>query len=252
MGQALLKRLAHWPLRINVVTRNKGVDPTTTNLGYITADLGKYETLDTLGTDYDIVVHCASNPRESDTIDLEGTRNLLRALNDSNIKHFTYISILGVDRTTYPYYHNKLKAENLIMASGIPYTILRIAQFHDFVHNRILTPITGENGSFTIPAGLKFQSIDLLDVCEEIGESIKRGPTNSILQIGGPEVLKIGEIVEIYENIIPAKKKITMTADLNDFQKLFTTGINLCPDHKKGKITWKEYLLKKQEERNKG
>ena len=249
LGQILLKQLVHSPLWINVLTRNKNID-STTNLRYITADLGKYETLDTLRTDYDIVVHCASDPRESDSMDVEGTRNLLKAISGSSIKHFVYISILGVDKTPYKYYQNKLRAENLIQASGIPYTILRIAQFHDFVHNRILTPITGENGSFAIPAGLKFQSIDLIDVCEEIRECIKGGPTNSILQLGGPEVLTITEILEIYKNVIPTNKKITITTALNDFQKLFTTGINLCPDHKKGKITWKDYLLKKREESN--
>ena len=74
LGRALLKRIATGPLWINVVTRNKGIGPSTTNLSYITADLGKYETLETLGTDYDIVVHCASDPRESDTIDLKGTQ----------------------------------------------------------------------------------------------------------------------------------------------------------------------------------
>ena len=251
LGRTLLKGISTGPLRINVMTRNKGVDPSTADLSYITADLSNYGTLETLGTDYDIVVHCASDPRKSDSIDREGTRNLLKGLKDSSIKHFVYISILGVDKTTYPYYQNKLRAENLIIASGIPYTILRIAQFHNFVHDRILNPVMDGNESFTIPTGLEFQSIDLIDVCEEIQESIKRGPTNSILKIGGPEVLTISEIVEIYENTIPINKKITMTTHLNDFQKLFTTGINLCPDHKRGKITWKDYLLKKRKERHK-
>jgi uncharacterized protein YbjT (DUF2867 family) len=247
LGKMLLRQIDTNNLYIDALTRNRIID-SVTNIRYIHADLTQYETLKVLSTNYDVIVHCASNPKDSDAVDIEGTRNLLKAIKGNNIRNFVYISIVGVDKSTYTYYQNKLKAEQLIIGSGIPYTILRITQFHDFVNNRILNAGERETEFLTIPEGLKFQSIDITDVCENIKELINSESSNSILDIGGPEILTIQNIVEAYQDIIKPNKKIKMTSDLNDFQKLFTTGINLSPERKLGRITWRDYLLNKRME----
>lgn len=249
LGKMLIREVAAQHFSIDVLTREKEF-ASKTNIGYVSADLTNYTSLTgALNQDYDVVVHCASNPKESDLIDVKGTQNLLGAIEGKNVKNFIYISIVGVDKTTYKYYQNKLRAEELIIGSGVPYTILRITQFHDFVLNRILVG-GNENEVSMIPAGLNFQPIDLSDVSKRILQLIKSAPTNSILQIGGPEILNIQEIIQDYQKILKPRKKIETTTNLNDFQKLFTTGINLCPNNKWGSTTWRNYLTLKQKENN--
>ncbi len=245
LGKMLLKELDMQRLSIGVLTREKE-HASSSDVGYVNGDLTDSASLNSaLSHDYDVVVHCASNPGESDIVDVTGTQNLLKATGNRNVKNFIYISIVGVDKSAYKYYQNKLGAEKLVINSGIPYTILRITQFHDFVLNRILDA-GNENDVIVIPAGLKFQPIDLADVCKRIGELIESGPTNSILQIGGPEIMEIEEIVQQYQTIMKPARRIEMISTLNDFRKLFTTGINLCPDQKWGSITWRDYLSSKQ------
>lgn len=245
MGRMLLNELDTQHLSVFVLTRGKAF-ASSSGMKIINADLTDRASLNSaLGHDYDVVIHCASNPRESDMVDIKGTENLLEAVGNGNVKNFIYISIVGVDKATYRYYQDKRRAEELVINSGVPYTILRITQFHDFVLNRILDA-GNENDVIVIPAGLKFQPIDLVDVCKRIGELIESGPANSILQIGGPEIMEIEEIVQQYQTIMKRARRIEMTSTLNDFRKLFTTGINLCPDQKWGSISWKDYLLSKQ------
>lgn len=241
LGKMLLNNLGLQHFTIDVLTRRK--EPASNSgIGYINADLTDGAGLNSALThDYDVVVHCASHPRESDMVDVEGTRNLLKAVGNRNVKNFIYVSIVGIDKAAYGYYQNKLRAEELIIKSGIPYTILRITQFHDFVLNRILNA-GHENEVIVIPAGLKFQSIDLADVCKRINQLIQGGAGNSIQQIGGPEILEIETIVQEYQKIFKPAKRIQFTTNLNDFQRLFTTGINLCPDHKWGTVSWGDYL----------
>jgi uncharacterized protein YbjT (DUF2867 family) len=243
LGKMLLKQIDHEDFHIDVLTRNKIVD-SIKNVGFLNADLTKIETLSSLRPDYDSVIHCASDPKNSESIDIKGTHNLLKSVKGGSIKNFVYISIVGIDESNFPYYQNKLKTEELVIGSGIPYTILRITQFHDFIYNRILNTVNSEDGFITVPDGLQFQSIDLIDVCGEILGLLKNGATNSIIRIGGPEILKISDIIKSYQEIIKPGTKISLVPPHNDFQKLFTTGINLCPNHRTGKITWRDFLTK--------
>ncbi|WP_335966698.1 NAD(P)H-binding protein [Galbibacter sp. PAP.153] len=244
LGRMLLKQIDYEDFHIDILTRNKIID-TIKNVGHLNADLTKVETLSPLRLGYDIIIHCASDPKNSESIDIQGTQNLLKSIKGDRTKNFIYISIVGVDKSTFPYYRNKLKTEKLIVNSGIPYTILRITQFHDFIYDRILSTTRSEDELTTAPDGLKFQSIDLIDVCGEILGLLKIKATNSTIQIGGPEILKISDITKNYQEVIRPEKKISLIPPHNDFQKLFTTGINLCPNHKTGKITWRDFLIKK-------
>jgi uncharacterized protein YbjT (DUF2867 family) len=79
----------------------------------------------------DAVIHCASSSRTG--MDVEGTRLLLQAAGVSGSPHIIHISIVGIDRSDYPYYKAKLESEMLIERSGLPWTILRATQFHDLV-----------------------------------------------------------------------------------------------------------------------
>jgi len=241
LGRVLLNELDTQQLSVSVLTRGKPL-ASSSGMKVINADLTDPASLNNaLSCDYDVVIHYASNPRESDTVDVKGTENLLKAVGKGNVKNFIDISIVGVDKSTYRYYQDKRRAEELVISSGVPYTILRITQFHDFVLNRILNAGEG-NDVITVPAGLKFQSIDLSDVSKKIKQLIESGPCNSILQIGGPEILDADDIIRGYQTIVKPAKRVQFTSTLNDFQKLFTTGINLCPDQKWGTVTWGDYL----------
>jgi len=241
----LLKQIDHKDFRIDILTRNKIID-SIKNVGCLNADLTNVKTLSSLRSDYDIVVHCASDPKNSESIDIKGTHNLLKSIKGDRVKNFIYISIVGVDKSTFPYYQNKLKTEKQVVSSGIPYTILRITQFHDFIYDRILNMANSEDGLITVPDGLQFQSIDLIDVCGEIIRLLKNRATNSTIQVGGPEILKISDIIRSYQEIINSERKISLVPPHNAFEKLFTSGINLCPNHKTGKITWRDFLTKKR------
>ena len=247
LGKRILKHFYATNYLFTVLTRQENTE-LTGNINYLKADLTKIASLeDALDDDYEVVIHSASNPQNSNLVDVEGTRNLLKTIHKRNVKHFIYISIVGIDQSQYKYYQDKLDAEELIIQSGIPYTILRITQFHDFVLNRIIHPLNiQKDNDFEIPQGLKFQSIDLTDVCEKIRELISKEPTYSRVIIGGPEILKIEEIIKIYLDVFKLNNGYKTTAQLNLFVKTFTTGINLCPNNRWGKITWNDFLLSKK------
>src|SRR4030095_1461217 len=91
-----------------------------------------------------IVVDVANSPSFEDKPALDffetSGRNLLSAEKSVGVKHHVALSVVGTDRLTGSgpgslsgYFRAKLVQENLVKASGIPFTIIRATQFFEFV-----------------------------------------------------------------------------------------------------------------------
>ena len=214
------------------------------NVDTLFADLTDKESLLDLPNEFDVIIHCASNPLNSFKVDVEGTINLLKYFNKSTPPHIIYISIVGVDSSEWPYYQNKYKVENIIQNSGYPWTICRITQFHDFVLKHIIQPLENNIDSiFRIPKGLVFQSIDKRDAAMSIVDSIKGETKNSILIFGGPEIQDLKSLVKEYFSIKTRRPVSIEEFDSdNEFYRIFTTGINLCPEYRIGTRKWNQFI----------
>ena len=250
LGHAILSYFDQSDVQIDVLTRqNLAGGQGRSNVRYIQADITRSDTLGSLNTPYDAVVHCASAPMTPEATDVQGTHNLITVLQEEgSAGHFIYISIVGIDKLDSRYYRAKQKAESLITDSGMPHTILRVTQFHDFVYDRVFRFADIDKKDWLFPAGLRFQSIDLRDVCGKIEEVIKNGPTISMRRIGGPEILSSKDYVRGFEEMMKHSEVLGSTDKLSEFQKMFTTGSNLCPNDRYGSITWKDFLIRKKDQ----
>jgi uncharacterized protein YbjT (DUF2867 family) len=192
--------------------------------------------------DADIIIHCASNPRNFEKTDIEGTRNLLSSINRKRIQHFIYISIVGVDKSDYTYYQAKYAAEQMIAGSGIPFTILRTTQFHSFILSMVQSFVNDQSsGIVKIPMRMKFQSVDIREVAKQLVDCL--GQAAGLLpDFGGPEILSFEEMVRVYLSL--SKTNLILQPENLEGKRydLFRSGVNLCPDRAYGKITWKSFL----------
>src|SRR3989442_9345573 len=85
-----------------------------------------------------VVVDVANSPSFEDAAVLKffetSGRNLLAAEAAAGVGHHVALSVVGTDRLPESgYLRAKMAQEELIKASGIPYTILRSTQFFEFV-----------------------------------------------------------------------------------------------------------------------
>jgi uncharacterized protein YbjT (DUF2867 family) len=193
--------------------------------------------------DANIVIHCASNPKDAQNTDVIGTGNLLKVLDKTKIHHFINVSIVGVDKTDYPYYKVKKAVENLVSESGIPFTTLRATQFHDLVLNMIGS-FEISNGNILVAAGMEFQSIDVNEVALRLAELTDEQPSGLLPDFGGPEVLTIEEMVKTWLDISGKTYSIKTEPNQGARYQLFRSGVNLCPDKNYGSVTWINFLLR--------
>jgi len=175
--------------------------------------------------------------------DTEGTRALVQAaLADGGKPHLVYISIVGVDHSTYKYYFAKRAAEALIEEGFLPWTIVRATQFHDLVWKLLQSFGIDSRSEVPVPQGMKFQSIDHREVADRLVTLVEQGPSGHTPDIGGPQVLTIEEMAATYLRLRGRKARVRPEALPGDMFSVFRSGVNLVPGHADGTITWEAFL----------
>lgn len=209
---------------------------------WIRADLNTGEGMEDLPGPFDTIIHLASNAADKNSkSDPELTKELLKFSSRSGISHFIYMSIVGIDKIPYHYYRQKLSSENLVSSANLPFTILRATQFHQlldyFLDKLIKYPVA------LLPKKFKFQPIDPHRIAVKLFElCLKHEPLNGIINIGGQEVLYLGQMYKewlMYKN----RKAIVLNLPLpGKTAKAFKKGYNTCKEKDMQSVTWRDFL----------
>jgi uncharacterized protein YbjT (DUF2867 family) len=191
--------------------------------------------------DVGVVIHAASDPRNAEAVDVEGTRALVRLAEETGGPHVIYVSIAGVDRSDYAYYRAKHEAEKILRASALPWTILRATQFHGFVLDRLRSLGLDEGGEVLVPEGVRFQSVDIREVAERLLQLAGGPPRREVEDFAGPQVLPVEAMAEAYlrRRNRPARVR---SAPLPGVFAPFRTGVNIPPSPVLGRLTWEQFL----------
>ena len=133
-------------------------------------------------------------------------RNLLAAAKTAGVKHHVALSIVGTDRSPeIGYFRAKVAQEQLIVGSGIPYTIVRSTQFLEFLGG---IADSGADGSVVRISPGPFQPIAADDVATIVAEVALAAPRNGIIEIAGPERAPFNEFVARYLKAIGDPRKV--------------------------------------------
>ncbi len=146
-----------------------------------------------------VVIDLANSPSFEDKAVLEffetSGHNLLAAEAAAGVRHHVALSIVATDRTDNGYFRAKAAQEKLIVASGIPYTIVRATQFLEFL--RGIADSSADGNVVRLPPVL-FQPIAADDVAANVAAVAAAAPRNGIVEIAGPERAPFNEIIARY------------------------------------------------------
>jgi uncharacterized protein YbjT (DUF2867 family) len=138
-------------------------------------------------------------------------KNLVAAEARAGIGHHVALSIVGDDRSPdNGYFRGKVAQENLIKASGIPYTIIRSTQFMEFLRD-IAASGTDAN-TVRVSPGL-FQPIAADDVAAIVADVALAAPQNGIIEIAGPDRAPFNEIVARYLKAVGDPREVVSDPD---------------------------------------
>ncbi|HTN20575.1 MAG TPA: NAD(P)H-binding protein [Pelobium sp.] len=241
LGREIVNQLISEKQNVAILTTQTHPD-VTAGVEVFTGDLITGKGLSNAVINTKAIIHCASNPLNFEETDVLGTQNLVKAIDKHQPPHLIYVSIVGVDRSNYPYYVAKKQVEDLISGSGIPFTVLRTTQFHQFVHRLINGFLNTKEKLIQIPDGMTFQPVALDEVAKRLVSLSKNKAEGLLPNFGGPEILTFEEMFEQYLQVFKSEidwKTVPLVAPRYE---LFRSSVNLCEGNAFGKTTWKEFL----------
>ncbi len=213
---------------------------------FLYGDLGSGQGVKEAVKGVDAVFHLATTWRsEQDTqmVDVEGTRKLLEAGKAHGSPHFMYMSIVGVDQTQFFFYNKaKYQAEMLVEKGGVPWTIQRSTQFHNFIVWMLQSLKADTEPEIVVPSGVRFQPIDIGEAADRLVSLVERGPSGRVPEIGGPQVLTIEQATEVYLRVRGIHAQVRSEPLKGAMYDVFRSDAILTPGNKAGKITWEEFL----------
>jgi len=167
-----------------------------------------------------VVVDVENSPSFEDDAALKFFRtagkNLLGAEAAAGVGHHIALSIVGADQLPDSgYLRAKVEQENLVKASGRPYTILRSTQFFEF-GGRIAAE--GSDGNTVrVPASALIQPILSDDVVSVLAEIALGPPVNGTIEVGGPERFQFDEFIARTLGAKHDKRKVVADAHARYF-----------------------------------
>jgi uncharacterized protein YbjT (DUF2867 family) len=221
---------------------------------WLRADMATGEGLQLAVEGIDAVVHLASVPyRRGYTrrVDIDGTRQLVRAAQNAGVGHLVYASIVGIDQIPWGYFRTKQAAEQIVKGahqgtaygSGPGWTILRATQFHSFIDAALVR--ASRLPVLPVDPGFLVQTVDTRDVADRIARLVAAGPTDETLELGGPEVLTADEAIRQWLAAAGRSRRLLPVRLPGRLARAFRAGHATTRQRPTGQITWSEYLTKR-------
>lgn len=239
LGRHVVPLLRDAGRTVRVLSRRGGTSADA-GVEHVAADLLKGEGLDAALDGVATVLHLAGGPKGDD----EATRNLVRAARRAGVGHLVYISVIGADRLPLGYFRAKLGAERAVAESGIPWTTLRAAQFHDLtltvVEKMAKLPV------LPAPGGLRWQPVDARDVAARLAELTLGRPAGLVPDLAGPKVYELGDLGRGYLQT-RGKHRLTLPVRMpGKVGRAYRAGENLTLEGASvGQRTWEDFLAER-------
>jgi uncharacterized protein YbjT (DUF2867 family) len=224
---------------VRIMSRRRAPERATTE--WAQADLSTGKGIAPALEGVDAVVHAARDPRNSAVADVDGARLLARSARQVGVAHFVFVSIIGIDRIPLPYYRDKLLAERTIRDTGLPYSILRAAQFHYFV-DQLLHWMARAPLVLPVPSGFQVQSIGTRDVAAALCRIVGARPEGLLPDLAGPEVMTVVQAAKAWLQAQSVRRFVVPVPMVGAVSAGFRRGHNTVPDRPAGEERWRDWL----------
>jgi len=146
-----------------------------------------------------VVVDVSNSPSFEDQAVMDffraSTTNLLKAETEAAVAHHVALSVVGTERLQGSgYFRAKQVQEDLIRASGNPYSIVHATQFFEFAKG--LADGVTEGDTVYLPDA-RIQPIVSDDVAAAVVRTAVGEPVGGVVEVAGPEAFQLEEFIRM-------------------------------------------------------
>ncbi|GAA1487672.1 SDR family oxidoreductase [Brachybacterium sacelli] len=236
IGSRVVPMLRTAGQEVRVLTRRPG--KSGPGITHVQANTVTGEGMDQALVGTEVVLHLAGGAKGDDA----AARNLVDAAQATGVEHLILVSVTGADTMPISYFRAKAAAEQIIAGSGVPYTIVRAAQLHDFV-----LPVIRAMGRLPLlpkPGGLRFEPVAVDEVARRLREVTLGDPAGRVADIVGPEVLTVRELADVFYEETRRRHRVSLPVRIpGKIGRAYRAGDNLAGDDAlRGSRTWRQFL----------
>lgn len=236
IGGRVVRMLSAEGETVRVLSRHGGAD--SAGVRHAVGDTVRGVGLEDAMRGVEVVVHAAGGAKDDDV----AAGHVAREAGSVGVRHLVLISVIGADRMPIGYFRAKAAAERIITESGVPYSVLRAAQVHDFVRRTIgavaRLPIV------PVPRGLRFEPVGAEEVARALTELALGEPSGRVPDLAGPRVLGVEQIVT---SLLRARGRHRLRVRLRipgAAGRAYRAGVNLAGSGaRRGVETWADHLV---------
>lgn len=202
-GRAVLKALVHAGADVMVFLRNEGQWPALKELGaasYALGDMEDASTIDAALASCDKIIHIGP-PMHPNEVEMTG--RFISAATAHGVEQFIYYSVMHPLRRAVRHHRLKLDAEEALIESGLPYTIvqpIRYMQHLAMIWKKVLN--TGVH-SMPFNVDLKFNVADLRDIAEATAiVATQTGHLYATYELAGPQALSQRDMAAVISRVL--------------------------------------------------
>ncbi|HEY5854539.1 MAG TPA: NAD(P)H-binding protein [Aldersonia sp.] len=186
LGRLVVPRLAaDHPVRV----LSRGRRPGAPGVEHVTADLLSGKGIAAALADVRVIVHLAGGPRGDD----RAAHTLLKAAGNSGVEHVLAISVVGADRMPVGYFRAKLGLEQALAAGGVPWSLVRAAQFQESCYD--LAVRMARLPVVPIPTGIRLQPVAAAEVADRLAELAVGHSAGRVDDIVGPTTYDAAHVI---------------------------------------------------------
>jgi len=219
VGTHLLQRMRKEGLPVRALVRDTAKAGPLQDLGVEIAEgaISDRAALERAAAGCERVIHLVGIIQEAPgqtfhAVHVDGTKNLLEASRKAGARHIVFQSALGTrPRAKSAYHRTKWEAEELVRASGIPFTILRPSLIYgpgdlftvrlaDMIRRSPVIPIIGSGKAKVQPLFIEDMAACLLKTVQ--GDAF----LNEIYELGGPEQLTYAQVTAAIAEALGVKR----------------------------------------------
>lgn len=240
LGCYLVPALARQGHQVRIMSRR--AQPADTPYEWVQASLASRAGLDSAMADVTTIVHAATGSyNNAKTVDIQGTARLLEAAARASVAHFIYISIVGADRIPADYLLAKLAAEQQIVASNVPWTILRATQFHTLI-DQLLSVAAWIPLVLPMSLDFQFQPVSPAEVADALARAAIDGPGGRLPDMGGPLISSMHELATAWLGARRLRRRLLHLPLPGKLADAFRLGLNTTTEGQRGTVTWEAWL----------
>jgi uncharacterized protein YbjT (DUF2867 family) len=120
-GSAVVAELERRGHVVRVLSRRTGFDATS--------PASSVEALQGLDAIVDCLQPTKTDGKSSRALLVDGVRATLEVARDAGVGHYVCLSILGIERFSFPYYRAKVEQERVVLEGPVPASVVRATQF---------------------------------------------------------------------------------------------------------------------------